>query len=314
MSTLLDIAKANLVEQVINEAVRVHPELTELASFPLAGMSVRSVVYTGSSNSTGSFRKVNAGTADISEVSEQRDFTCYTAEARIEEDRAIADRYEKGAQAWLEGKSARILDLEMLAWAKQMYYGTGNNADGFPGLISAYDATNMVVDAAGTTATTGSSVWLVRAAPAGNFSDDGVRWRFGNGGSMKFDPVQLLPFIDPNDTTKKYMKYHTAFTCYPAFQVQSMLRVCRIKKLTADTGKGLTDALINQALAKFPVGRGPNHIFMTLRSNLQLQASRTATNPTGATAPWPNQIMGVDGQMIPVHVTEALSNVEALTL
>jgi hypothetical protein len=312
--SLLDIAKANGVEQVINEASRVHPELTVLASFPLTGLSVRSVVYTGASNTTGSFRKAGAGTADITETSEQREFQCYTAEPRIEEDRAVADRFEKGAQAWMEGKSARILDLEMLAWCKQMYYGSGNNSDGFPGLIQSYDATNMVVDAGGTTASTGSSVWLVRAAPAGNLSDDGVRWRFGQGGAMRFDPVQLLPAIDPADSTKKFYKYHTAFTAYPAFQVQSLMTVVRIKKLTADNGKGLSDDLINQALELFPAGKGPNHVFMSLRSNRQLQKSRTATSPTGSPAPWPNQILGVDGQMIPIHVTEAISNAESLTL
>lgn len=314
MSTLLDIAKANGVEQVINEAVKVHPELSVLASFPLTGISVKSVVYTGASNTTGSFRKANAGTSDISETSEERMFECFTAEPRIEEDRAVADRYEKGPQAWLENKSGRILDLEMLAWAKQMYYGSGNNSEGFPGLIDVYDSTNMVVDAGGTTANTGSSVWLVRAAPAGNLADDGVRWRFGNNGAMKFDPVQMLPVIDSNDSTKKLMKYLTSFTAYPGFQVQSLLTVVRIKKLTADATKGLSDSLLNQALAKFPPGKGPNHIFMSLRSNYQLQASRTATNPTGAPAQWPNAIMGVDGQNIPIHVTEAISNTEALTL
>lgn len=314
MGSLIDIAKANGVEQVINEASRVHPELAVLASFPLTGISAKSVVYTGASNTTGSFRKINAGTSDITETSEERMFECFTAEPRIEEDRGIADRYSKGHLAWMEGKSARVLDLEMLAWCKQMYYGSGNNTDGFPGLIQTHDSANMVVDAGGTTADTGSSVWLVRAAPAGNDTDDGVRWRFGNEGSMRFDPVQLLPFIDPNDSTKKLMKYFTTFTAYPGFQVQSLRTVVRIKKLTGDAGKGLTDSLLNQGLEKFPAGKGPTHIFMSLRSNRQLQASRTATNPTGAPAPWPNSIVGVDGQPIPILVTEALKNTEALTL
>jgi hypothetical protein len=195
-----------------------------------------------------------------------------------------------------------------------MYYGSGNHADGFPGLLQSYDSTNNVIDAGGTSAGTGSSVWLVRAAPVGNLADDGVRWRFGTNGKMAFDPVQVLPIVDPNDSTKKYMKYITSFTAYPGFQVQSLLTIVRIKKLTADAGKGLTDALLNQALEKFPAGKGPNHIFMTLRSNRQLQSSRTATNPTGSQAPWPNSILGVDGQNIPIHVTEAISNTESLTL
>lgn len=311
-STLLDIAKANGVEKVINEASRVHPELTVIPSYPLNGLSVKSVVYTGASNTTGSFRTVGAGTADITEVSEERLFQCYTAEPRIEEDRAVADRFDKGPQEWMQAKAARILDLEMLAWAKQAYYGSGNNSAGYPGLIQSYDSTNMVVDAGGTTATTGSSVWLLRVSTS--FADDGVQWRFGNNGAMRFDPVQLLPVVDPNDSTKKLMKYLTSFTTYPGFQVQSLRSVCRIKKLTADSGKGLTDALLNSALSKFPAGKGPNLILMSLRSNYQLQTSRTATNPTGTPAPWPNSILGVDGQEIPIRVTEAISNTEALTL
>jgi hypothetical protein len=314
MSTLLDIAKANGVEQAINEGAKAHPELDVIPAFPLPGISVKSVVYTGASNTTGSFRKANAGTSDITETSEERTFECFTAEPRIEEDKAVADRYSKGPLEWLQAKSARILSLEMLAWAQQMYYGSGNNADGFPGLIQSYDSTNMVVDAGGTTASTGSSVWLLRIADAGNEADDGCRWRMGNNGSMSFLPVDQIPFADPNDATKKLIKYWTAFTCYPGFQVQSLLRVCRIKKLTADAGKGLTDALLNQALEKFRAGYGPNLILMTQRSNRQLQASRTATNPTGAQAPWPNSILGIDGKEIPIRVTEALTNTESLTL
>lgn len=314
MSTLADIAKANGVEQVINEASRTHPELAVIASFPLVGIAVKSVVYTGSTNTTGSFRQPGAGTTDITETSEERTFECFTAEPRIEEDAAIADRYDKGPLEWMQAKSARVLSLEMLAWAQQMYYGSGNNALGFPGLIQTYDATNMVVDAGGTTANTGSSVWLVRAAPADNPTDDGVRWRFGNNGQMLFDPVQKLPFLDPANNAKKLMKYHTAFTAFPGFQVQSLLRVCRIKKITADNGCTLTDALLNTALTKFRVGYGPTHIFMTLRSLQQLQKSRTAVNPTGQQAPWPDFILGADGQQVKIYVTEALSNTESLTL
>jgi hypothetical protein len=275
---------------------------------------VKSVVYTGVSNSTGSFRKTGAGTLSITEISEDRIFQCYTAEPRIEVDRSEADRYENGPQAYIGGKGKRILDGELLAWAKQMYYGVSNNADGFPGLIASYDSVNMSVDAGGTTPNTGSSVWLLRVAPDGAMEDDGVRWRMGDNGRMSFDPVQLLPIVDQADSTKKYMAYVTAMTAYPAFQIQNLFAAVRIAKLTADAGKGLTDALINKALSKFLAGKGPNLILMNMRSGQQLQSSRTATNPTGQPAPWATSIVGVDGQSIPVKITEAISNTESLTL
>jgi len=312
----MDIAKANGVEQLINEASRTHPELTVLASYPLIGISARSVVYTGASNTNGSFRKLNAGIASITEISEERLFQCFTAEPRIEEDRAIADRYDRGALAWTEEKSVRILDLEMLAWSRQMYRGSLLNVDGFPGLIQAYDKDNMVIDAGGTTNNACSSVWLIRAAAPNSPADDGVRWRFGNGGQMRFDDVRPYPFADPADPTRqKYlMKYMTTFTAYPGIQMQTMQSVGRIKRLTEEAGKGLTDNMLNRALELFPAGKGPNCIFMTLRSARQLQSSRTATNPTGTPAPWATSIVGINGQTIPIYVTEALDNTEPLNL
>jgi len=212
-----------------------------IPSFPLNGLGVRSVVYTAASNAAGSFRKINAGVRAITEVSEEREFKCFTAEPHIHEDCAIADRYENGPIAWMEAKSARILKLEMLAWVKQLYYGPGNNGDGFPGLIQTYDRTRMEINVGGTTNNTASSVWLIRAAAPGSLADDGARWRYGNNGAMSFKPVQTLPMPDPADKTgqKMLFKYVTGFTGYPGFQVQSLMTVVRIKGLTMEDGKGL---------------------------------------------------------------------------
>jgi hypothetical protein len=91
--------------------------------------------------------------------------------------------------------------------------------------------------------------------------------------------------------------------------VGSVNSICRIKKLTADSGNGLTDDLIAQALEKFPAGVRPDVMFMSKRSRRQLQNSRTAVNATGAPAPFP-----VESHGVPIVVTSALSNVEALTL
>ena len=85
--------------------------------------------------------------------------------------------------------------------------------------------------------------------------------------------------------------------------------MCRIKKLTADSGKGLTDALIYSALAKFPTGVRPDVMFCSRRSLHQLRNSRTATNQTGAPAPIPTEVEG-----IPIVPTDSLSDIEALTL
>jgi hypothetical protein len=312
MPTLLEVAKSNGVEAVIDEASRSVPELSVIPSFPMAGVTVESLVYTGSSNTTGSFRKVGGGTANITVQSENRSFTCYTIEPRIEVDRAAADRHEGGAQAYIGARSRVILNAEFMALARQMYYGTANNADGFPGLISSYNAASMTVDATGTTAGAGSSVWALRIAPPNDPDNDGVRWRFGQGGRMAFDPVMMETITQTGDASKKYKAYTTSFTAYPGVQIQNLLTVARIKNLTAQANKTLNDALLNQLLTLFPEGQGPNLILMNRRSALQLQSSRTPTTTTGASAPWVTSILGMDGEQIPIRLTQAISSTETI--
>lgn len=309
--TLLDIAKANGVDQftkLVDEATKTHPEITEIESERMTGRLVKTLVRTALGATTGGFRSANAGIAPVRHTYENRIVECYILEARVQEDVAVADAYEKGAAAWLELQAGGSLEGEMQGLSKQFYYGSGNNASGHPGLIQGYDSVNMVVDAGGTTAATGSSVWFVRQAP------ENIRWRWGDGGQFAFSPAMKLPVVDPNDSTKTFMAYLMSLIAYPGLQFNNLQSVCRIKKLTEDSGKGLTDILVNRALAKFPAGKGPTVAFMTQRSLGQLQSSRTATNPTGAPAPWPTSLQGVDGQMIPIKVSDAISNTESLTL
>jgi hypothetical protein len=309
--TLLDIAKANGVDpftKLVDESLKAHPEMSEIESERMSGRLVKTLVRTALGATTGGFRAANAGVAAVKHVYETRMVECYILEARVQEDVGVADGYEKGPAAWLELQAGGSLEGEMQGLCKQFYYGAGNNAAGHPGLIQGYDATNMVVDAGGTTASTGSSVWLIRQAP------ENVRWRWGDNGQFSFGPAMKLPVVDPNDSTKSYMAYIMALLAYPGLQFNNLQAVCRIKKITADAGKTLTDKLLSQAMTKFPAGRGPTVCFMTLRSLQQLQDSRTATNPTGAPAPWPTSIQGADGTMIPIKVTDAISNTESLTL
>lgn len=62
-------------------------------------------------------------------------------------------------------------------------------------------------------------------------------------------------------------------------------------------------------MAKFIAGTQPDVILMSRRSREQLRASRTAYNPTGQEAALPK-----DWQGIPIEVTDALLDTEALTL
>ena len=302
MPTLLDIAKANGSDGVvglIDEATKAHPELTLAAARTIKGLNYKTLVRTA--NPTVGFRNANEGTAATKGAYENRLFETYILNPRWECDKAVADRYEDGPEAYIALEASAILEAAMQTLATQFYYGTGADAKGFPGLLAAYDATNMVVDAGGTTAATGSSVWALRFGPKN------VTWVYGNNGSLELSDVAEQRILDASDNP--FTAYVQELLAYPGLQVASLYCIGRIKKLTADSGKGLTDDLIAELLSKFPVGVRPDVMLMTRRSLRQLQDSRTATNATGAPAPFPTEAFGV-----PIAPTDAITNTEALTL
>jgi hypothetical protein len=151
-------------------------------------------------------------------------------------------------------------------------------------------------------------VWLVRFGPKH------VQWVWGNDGQLQPSDIRVESVAMGTDPETYMEAYVQTFLGRPGLQVGSLLSVVRIKKLTAETGKGLNDDLIADALAKFPEGTTPDAIFMTKRSHGQLQKSRTAVNPTGAPAPFPTEIQGIAGNNIPLYVTAGITDTESLTL
>jgi hypothetical protein len=315
--TLLDIAKSNgndAVVGLIDETVKAHPEIALGGARTIKGMNYRTLVRTsGFSGST--FRNANEGATVGKATYENRLVETFTLNPRWECDKAVADRHEDGAQAYIAMDAEAMVEKAMVDLSKQFYYGTnttyGGNAKGFPGLIDAYDSTNNVVDAGGTTATTGSSVWLVK------FGVKAVQWVYGMGGSLSLSDVTEGRVTDAS--SNPYTAYIQEMLAYPGLQVAGVRSLVRIKKLTADSGKGLTDSLIADALAKFEVGVVPDLILMSRRSRTQLQKSRSVTIFSGSggkvsgsvenIAPLPTEAFG-----IPIAVTDSISDVESLTL
>jgi hypothetical protein len=305
MPTLLDIAKLNGTDAVvglIEEASRACPEVRLGGARPIKGISYRTRVRTGLP--TVGFRGANEGTAVSKSTFENRLVECFIFNPPWECDKAVADCFEEGPEAFIAIEGAGLLSAALISLAKCFYYGqdaTFGDAKGFPGLLAMHDAANMVVDAAGTTDNTASSVWAVR------FGVQHVSWVYGNGGQLDLSDVTEVRLADA--AGNPYMAYHQEILARPGLQVGSLYSVGRIKKLTEDAGKGMTDKLAFDLLAKFPTGVTPDMFLMSRRSLFQLRASRTATNATGAPAPIPTEIAG-----IPIQVTDAISNKETLAL
>jgi hypothetical protein len=319
MPTLLDIAKINLSDDevgLIEEAIQISPEITgtnpvTMQSVPNVGDAktipginyytlVRTAVPTG-----GSFRKANDGVDRSKSTYENRLVETYIFDKRFEADKAVADRDVHGWSNYLAMEASGVMEGGIQDLSKQFYYGTGTGGDaaGFPGLIQAYDTADMVVDAGGTTDDTASSAWFVK------FGVRDVRHVVGKDGMFEMGDVRIESITGEN--SKRLDAYVQTLLFYPGLQVGNRYSVLRIKKLTADSGKGLTDALLGSGLSKFMDKRRilPDVIFCTHRSLEQLRASRTATTTTGAEAPTPTSYEGV-----PILPTGGITNTEKLAL
>jgi len=308
--TALDIAKMNgsdvtlgLIEENLNAA----PEIEVLPARSISGTSFKGLVRTA--YPTGEFRKLNEGVEPTKSTYVNKTFETFYYDGQMEMDVAVAKADEQGEDHALMMEADGHARAFLLTGGTQVWYGTGTggDADGFPGAVNIVDS-GLVVDAAGTTSSTGSSVYAVVANPKFFeliFGRDGV---FTVGDWRKQTITR---------SSKEMTAWKNSMEGFVGAAWYSKYAVGRIKKLTEDSGKGLTDSLIADLLATFPVGVQPTHLFMNRRSRKQLQKARTVTlfgqggtKPTGEViAPLPTEAFGV-----PIVCTDSILSTEALTL
>lgn len=314
LPTLLDIAKRSgndAVVGLIEEVIVVAPELSGMTAIPgrglvrvpgvgaartIKGRMYQTLVRTALPEV--GFRDANEGTDAVKSEYENRLVETYILNPRWECDRAVADQAEDGPEAYIADEAIAMVKGALRTLGRQFYYGRGGgDAKGHPGLIDSLDAANMEVDAGGTSQGKGSSVWAVKFGP------QDVTWVWGDQGSLDLSDVRLESIVASNG--KRLTAYVQELHAYPGLQVGNRHCIGRIRDLTDENGKGLTDDLIAQLIEKFPAGVVPDALFMTRRSLAQLRNSRTATNATGAPAPYPT-----DWEGIPIIVTDSLTNTE----
>jgi len=314
--TTLDLVKGQMAEGLIEETTQAFPEITgrmriagKWIQIPNVG-AARGIDGTNYptlitvEDPTVSFVDVNEGTDHTKARQEERLTECFNINPRWGVGVVAAKRSKDPIDVIMARQAGPHLRASWRTVCKCFYYGrhaTFGDAKGFPGLLAGYDATNMVVDAGGTSDNTASSAWLVAFGP------EFLQWVWGNNVQMEVSELEVRESLDANN--KPYSRYHQELIALPGLQFLSTQHAVRIKKLTADTGKGLTDDLIAEAIMKFPVGVYPDALFMSRRSLKQLQNSRTATNATGAPAPIPQESHG-----LPIAVTDSIVNTETLAL
>ena len=295
-STIVNFNESDLefdVSDVLNDA----PVLAALSAFSVAGTQLKYMKKTADP-ATG-FRALNAGVDNTVATYSQVSVDLAIADGSFNIDIAAAEGYRLGPAAFIALQMRNHMQSLMFKIEDELI--NGDNTDGFASLSDELDAVadETVIDAGGTTADTGSSVYLIRTG----MNDVQVAW--GQEGVIEAKDTTIVRTAD--SSSKHFPSYFTAVTGYVGLIYGSAYSAGRICNLTEDSGKGLPDDLISQALSKFPAGRGPNLIAMNRRSLQQLQASRTATNPTGSPAPFPSSSFGIN-----LVVTDSISSTEAL--
>lgn len=280
------------------------PLIARLPAIPSSnGDTHKYVTYTQSPVSA--FRSPNAGKAFDHSVDAVVTVTLKLIDASWAVDKAIADRWRQGGpDALIAREGMRHIGNALWKLEQQTIYGTGADAAGFAALAdnAALDAAAdaMVIDAGGTTASTASSCYLLRVDP------EEVAFVYaGDGPVIQLGDTTIQDIVDGSGD--HFPVYYTPACLWVGFQIGGAYSAARIASLTEDSGKGLTDDLLSQGFKLFPAGRPPNLIVTNSRSLYQLQASRTATNATGAPAPWPSEWNG-----IPILRTDAITETEAL--
>jgi len=301
--TTSDVAHFNktdmdiLVSDVLDDA----PFLSVLAARTVLGNTFKYTKITG--NAAAGFRDVNDGVENTKSTYTSITLDLKVLDASFGVDVAAAQSDERGLEHLMAIEGLAHLRQAMAEVEQQIFYGTGNDAKGFVGFAGQSNLNNIadaqVVNATGTTASTGSSVYLVRTGDA----DCQVLW--GQSGMIEIGERQIVERA--GSVTGRFPAYYHRIVGWCGLKIGSVHSVVRIANLTEDSGKGLTDALLSRAMQIFPASRGPNYVVMNRRSLGQLQRSRTATNPTGAPAPFPQEAFGV-----PIVVTDQINSTETL--
>lgn len=245
------------------------------------------------------FRLVNEGITNATGTFDIVTLTCALLDASVTRDKGVALGYGKGPVEYMDREGKKSLKAAMFALEKALFQSNQNkqftSLAGNP-FFDQITADSQVIDAGGSG---GRSVWLLRSA------EDGVSIIAGNEGRIDM-AAEDATVLAVDSSNRSYTALHRSMLGWFNVQVGSKYDAVRIVNLDGTTGHTMTDTLIAQAAVKAKVGKAFTHIVMSRTSLAELQASRTAVNPTGAPAPFPTESFS-----IPIIVTDGLSEAEA---
>ena len=301
LTELTKINDENLSGQVADELLEGAPLARVINAQPSSYSDKHSwLVYDDAS--TAGFRDMNDGKVHTGTTDRKEDIDCKILDNSFTADTATASGYRFGTSAYLERESRRHLRTSFAKVERQILNGTASgsafaDANGFLGLA---DYTGTLATAGvfnGGGSTNLSSVYMIRSA------DDGASLILGNDGNITVAPAvrQRIP-----GATGHYGAWFVEVMSWYAFQYGSIYSRARIANVDSQaTTPVVTDDLLATGISYFPADRQPTHIIMNRPLMRQLRESRTATNQTGAPAPFPTEAFG-----IPIVVTDQIGTDE----
>lgn len=284
-----------LVENIINVA----PEIDRVLGRPIKGISYRARIETAI-GSNAAFRKVNGGVNISAPSYDRKRFNCFPFDCVMEIDEA--DFIEGEAEGDTPGKlmtdvSSASMRQKAIKLGKQFYQGTLNDALGCPGLIDFLTTQrtqidsrtgakiNQVVDAGGNSNTC-EIVWFIKQGP------QGVHWLFGNGQGIRQNPWRPY-YVNAADNSGQHLAWKSNIFGYlgtSMAQYHAVGAIINVDAVGGANGAGatpLTDNLVAQLYALFPITIKPDLAFCTQNAARTLQISRTVTNfVSGAGREW----------------------------
>jgi hypothetical protein len=298
--TLIDAMQPHLIlGGVVTEHQKAVPAL---GYFPITRLD-RGLKYTTQfmvELPTTGFRKLGDGIAASKGRYEEREFKCYLFGGRAEAEIA-AYQADSGGEGAVKARVVRDTAQSALETLdNQIFYGvvSANGADGFPGLkgFTPFGGA-YTLNATGSTSSTASSVYGVK------FGEDYASLIHGSADPMNLGDWRKQDILGNNSLP---IPGEVAdLEGWIGMAIKHKASVVRICNLTAQTGKGVTDKLLGDAIDLLPTKMMPDVWFMSKRSRTQLRLSRAT--PENVYPDMPTESNG-----IPIQVDDSILDTDAI--
>lgn len=299
--TTADILKVNNSEQfigLVDSVLPSFPLINRLFASPIKGYTYKTLIRTALP--TVSFRDDNTGVENTKGTYSNETVEAMYLDASWIMDKKVAAGCEWGVDAALAMEAQDHLQSAFVTAEKQIFYGTGADANGFNGITNTLDDLNetMCISAGGTAG--GSTCTSVFAIKTG-LKDCQLVWGYDGA----FALGEILEQMIAGSVSGRYMAYTQEIAGYVGLQMGSAYSVGRLANINS-TSK-VDDDDLSELISLFPAAAKPDFLVMNRTSLKYLQQSRTATNNTGAPAPFPTEAFGY-----PIIVSDNILNTEAV--